>query len=166
MASLIGTIGGGLTWSGSVFVGVLISKGCDMTLMCLSGTAIMSLGFILASLATKVYATINRRSCLRLIALSRSDVASLPYTGHSRWHRIIDVILPRHITDSRVFRPSPRVCDGHHYGRVWRRWTGFRSRHPDIASALWRTCDTACSWGVELCDLRCYFLRSSAPSGV
>ncbi len=58
MASLIGTIGGGLTWSGSVFVGVLISKGCNMSLMCLSGAAIMSLGFILASLATKVYATI------------------------------------------------------------------------------------------------------------
>lgn len=54
MASLIGTIGGGLTWSGSVFVGVLISKGCDMTLMCLTGSALMSLGFILASLATKV----------------------------------------------------------------------------------------------------------------
>lgn len=57
MASLIGTIGGGLTWSGSVFVGALISKGCNMSLMCLSGAAIMSLGFILASLATKVDAT-------------------------------------------------------------------------------------------------------------
>ncbi|KAN0111594.1 MFS general substrate transporter [Russula decolorans] len=55
MASLIGTIGGGLTWSGSVFVGVLISKGCDMTLMCLTGSALMSLGFILASLATKLW---------------------------------------------------------------------------------------------------------------
>jgi hypothetical protein len=57
MASLIGTIGGGLTWSGSVFVGVLISKGCDMTLMCLTGSILMSLGFIIASLATKVYTT-------------------------------------------------------------------------------------------------------------
>ena len=56
MASLIGTIGGGLTWSGSVFVGVLISKGCNMSLMCLTGSALMSLGFILASLATKVHA--------------------------------------------------------------------------------------------------------------
>lgn len=58
MASLIGTIGGGLTWSGSVFVGLLISRGCNLSLMCLSGSAIMSLGFILASLATKVYAII------------------------------------------------------------------------------------------------------------
>jgi hypothetical protein len=54
MASLIGTIGGGLTWSGSVFVAMLISKGCDMCVMCLSGAALMSLGFILASLATRV----------------------------------------------------------------------------------------------------------------
>ena len=166
MASLIGTIGGGLTWSGSVFVGVLISKGCDMTLMCLFGTALMSLGFILASLATKVYASINRRSRFRLIFLSRSVVASLPHTGYSSWHRIIDVILPRHITHSRVLRPSPRICDGHYYGRVWRRWTGFRSRHPVVASASWCTCDTAYSWGVELCGLRCHFFRSSAPSGV
>jgi hypothetical protein len=57
MASLIGTIGGGLTWSGSVFVAMLISKGCDMCIMCLSGAAIMSLGFVLASLATKVCAS-------------------------------------------------------------------------------------------------------------
>jgi len=55
MTSLIGTIGGGLTWSGSVFVGILISKGCDMCLMCLSGSALMSLGFILASLSTKLW---------------------------------------------------------------------------------------------------------------
>jgi len=166
MASLIGTIGGGLTWSGSVFVGALISKGCNMTLMCLCGSALMSLGFILASLATKVYATNNRSSCFRLMFLIRSVVASPPYTGHSRRHRIINAILPCHITDSCVFRPSPRVCDGHCYVRVRRRWTGFRSRHPVITSALWCTCDAAYSWGVELCDLCCCFLRYSAPSGV
>lgn len=57
MASLIGTIGGGLTWSGSVFVAMLISKGCDMCLMCLSGAVLMSLGLVLASLATKVSAS-------------------------------------------------------------------------------------------------------------
>jgi len=65
MASLIGTIGGGLTWSGSVFVAMLISKGCNMNLMCLSGSALMSLGFILASLATKV--------CASIIAVSAFD---------------------------------------------------------------------------------------------
>ena len=108
----------------------------------------------------------DRRSCLRLIFLSRSVMASLPYTGHSRRHRIINVILPRHITDSCVFQPSPWVCDGHCHGRVRRRWTGFRSGHPVIASAPWCTCDTAYSWGVELCGLCCYFLRYSAPSGV
>ena len=107
-----------------------------------------------------------RRSCLRLIFLSRSVVASLPFTGSSRWHRIINVILPRHLTDSCVFQPSPWVCDGHCYGRLRRRWTGFRSRHPVIASALWCTRDTAYSRGVELCDLCCYFLRYAAPSGV
>ena len=93
-------------------------------------------------------------------------MASLPHAGYSRRHRIIDVILPGHIIDSCVFRPSPWFCDGHCYVRLRRRWTGFRSRHPDIASALWCTCDTAHSWGVELCDLCFSFLRYSAPSGV
>jgi hypothetical protein len=54
MTSLIGTIGGGLTWSGSLFVSYIISKGCNLSLMCLAGSAIMSLGLILSSLATKV----------------------------------------------------------------------------------------------------------------
>jgi hypothetical protein len=54
MTSLIGTIGGGLTWSGSIFVSVLLSSGCHLNLMCLAGAALMSLGFILASFATKV----------------------------------------------------------------------------------------------------------------
>ncbi|KAH9964200.1 major facilitator superfamily domain-containing protein [Russula dissimulans] len=55
MTSLIGTIGGGLTWSGSLFVSYIISKGCNLSLMCLAGSAIMSLGLILSSLATKLW---------------------------------------------------------------------------------------------------------------
>jgi len=54
LASLIGTIGSGLTWSGSILVGLIISKGFDLCLMCLAGSALMSLGFILASFATRV----------------------------------------------------------------------------------------------------------------
>ena len=108
----------------------------------------------------------NLDACLRLIFLSRSVVASLPFPGSSRRHRIINVILSRHIIDPCVFRPSPWVCDGHCHGRVRRRWTGFRSCHRVIASAFWSTCDAAYSWGVELCGLCCYFLCYSAPSGV
>ncbi|KAI0003801.1 major facilitator superfamily domain-containing protein [Russula compacta] len=53
--SLIGTIGGGLTWSGSLFVSLIISRGYDLSLMCLTGSALMSLGFILASFATRLW---------------------------------------------------------------------------------------------------------------
>lgn len=56
LASLVGTIGGGLTWSGSILVSLIISKGFDLCLMCLTGSALMSLGFILASFATRVCA--------------------------------------------------------------------------------------------------------------
>ena len=56
MVSLIGTIGSGLTWSGSIFVSLIISSGCDLRLMCLSGATIMSLGLLLSSLATQVCA--------------------------------------------------------------------------------------------------------------
>jgi hypothetical protein len=93
-------------------------------------------------------------------------VASVPDTGSSRRHRLLHVVLPCHITDSGVFRPSPWVCDGHCYGRIRRRWTNPSSRHPVIACALWGTCDTACSWGVELCDLYCSLLRDSPAPGV
>ncbi|KAH8992475.1 MFS general substrate transporter [Lactarius akahatsu] len=55
MVSLIGTIGSGLTWSGSIFVSLIISSGCDLRLMCLSGTTIMSLGLLLSSFATKLW---------------------------------------------------------------------------------------------------------------
>lgn len=55
MVSLIGTIGGGLTWSGSIFVSLIISSGCDLRLMCLSGATIMSLGLLLSSFATKLW---------------------------------------------------------------------------------------------------------------
>ncbi|KAI9454150.1 MFS general substrate transporter [Lactarius psammicola] len=55
MVSLIGTIGSGLTWSGSVFVSLIISSGCDLRLMCLSGATIMSLGLLLSSFATKLW---------------------------------------------------------------------------------------------------------------
>ncbi len=107
-----------------------------------------------------------RSSCPRLIFLLLSAVASLPHSSCSRRHRLINAVLPRHITDSCVFRPTPGVCDGHRYVRVWRRWTGFRSCHPVIARPLWCTCDTTYSWGVELCDLRLSLFRYSAPSGV
>ncbi|KAI0308322.1 MFS general substrate transporter [Multifurca ochricompacta] len=55
MAALVGTIGGGLTWSGSIFVSLIISSGCDLRLMCLAGAALMSMGLILASFATKLW---------------------------------------------------------------------------------------------------------------
>jgi len=55
LTSLIGTIGSGLTWSGSLLVGYIISKGCNLSLMCLAGSAIMSLGFVLSSLSTKLW---------------------------------------------------------------------------------------------------------------
>ncbi|KAH8990189.1 major facilitator superfamily domain-containing protein [Lactarius hatsudake] len=55
MVSLIGTIGSGLTWSGSIFVSLIISSGCDLRLMCLSGATIMSLGLLLSSFATKLW---------------------------------------------------------------------------------------------------------------
>jgi hypothetical protein len=37
-------------------VGLIISKGCDLCLMCLAGSALMSLGYILASFSTRVRA--------------------------------------------------------------------------------------------------------------
>jgi hypothetical protein len=40
---------------------------------------------------------------LWLMSPLEPDVASLPHTGNSRWHRLVDVVLSRHIIDSGVF---------------------------------------------------------------
>ena len=55
LVSLVGTIGSGLTWSGSIFVSPLISHIKHLKLLPLTGALVMSLGIILASFASRVY---------------------------------------------------------------------------------------------------------------
>ncbi|OBZ78981.1 Monocarboxylate transporter 12 [Grifola frondosa] len=55
LVSLVGTIGSGLTWSGSIFVNPLISRVENLKLVTLSGAFIMSLGIFLASFASKLW---------------------------------------------------------------------------------------------------------------
>lgn len=54
LVSLVGTIGTGLTWSGSIFVNPLIARTKHVQLIMLSGVFIMSLGIFLASFSTMV----------------------------------------------------------------------------------------------------------------
>jgi len=54
LVSLVGTIGSGLTWSGSIFVNPMISKIDNVKLITVSGAVIMSLGIVLASFSTRV----------------------------------------------------------------------------------------------------------------
>lgn len=54
LVSLVGTIGTGLTWSGSIFVNPMIARTKNIKLITLSGVVIMSLGLILASYSTRV----------------------------------------------------------------------------------------------------------------
>ncbi|KAI9507798.1 major facilitator superfamily domain-containing protein [Russula earlei] len=74
MAALIGTIGGGLTWSGSIPVAWIISKGCNMSLMCLAGSALMSIGLVLASLSTKQFSSASGRQCYTIPVTSLTPV--------------------------------------------------------------------------------------------
>ena len=165
MTSLIGTIGGGLTWSGSLLVSYIISKGCNLSLMCLAGSAIMSLGLVLSSLSTKVRsAGIAAPTSFHVVSLSA--VAPLHITSHPRRDRVIDVVLPCHITDSGVFRSSPRIGDGDRYGRFRRRWTGPGSRYADIVYAVWCSRHAAHSRSVELCCLYSDLVRDASPPGV
>ncbi|KAI0320052.1 MFS general substrate transporter [Amylostereum chailletii] len=55
LVSLVGTLGSGLTWSGSIFVSPLISRTDHLKILTLSGAIIMSLGIILASFATRLW---------------------------------------------------------------------------------------------------------------
>ncbi|KAJ7573617.1 MFS general substrate transporter [Mycena floridula] len=55
LVSLVGTIGSGLTWSGSIFVNPLIARTENIKLVTIAGTFIMSLGLILASFCTQLW---------------------------------------------------------------------------------------------------------------
>ncbi|KAF9465457.1 major facilitator superfamily domain-containing protein [Collybia nuda] len=55
LVSLVGTIGSGLTWSGSIFVNPMIARTENLKLITITGVVIMSLGLILASFSTKLW---------------------------------------------------------------------------------------------------------------
>ncbi|KAJ4465447.1 MFS general substrate transporter [Lentinula aciculospora] len=55
LVSLVGSIGAGLTWSGSVFMNPLIARIDNVKLVTFSGAFIMSLGLALASFATRIW---------------------------------------------------------------------------------------------------------------
>lgn len=55
LVSLVGTIGTGLTWSGSIFVNPLIARTQRVHFIMLSGVFVMSLGIFLASFSTELW---------------------------------------------------------------------------------------------------------------
>ncbi|KAF8079387.1 MFS general substrate transporter [Lyophyllum atratum] len=55
LVSLVGTIGSGLTWSGSIFVNPLVARVENLKIITLTGVIIMSLGLVLASFATRLW---------------------------------------------------------------------------------------------------------------
>ncbi|EEB94473.1 hypothetical protein MPER_06705 [Moniliophthora perniciosa FA553] len=55
LVSLVGTIGSGLTWSGSIFVNPLIARVERIKYVALAGAFIMSLGLALASFSTRLW---------------------------------------------------------------------------------------------------------------
>ncbi|KAI8990640.1 MFS general substrate transporter [Trametes punicea] len=55
LVSLVGTIGSGLTWSGSIFVNPLIGRVQNIKLISMGGAFIMSLGIFTASFCTELW---------------------------------------------------------------------------------------------------------------
>ncbi|EIW64477.1 MFS general substrate transporter [Trametes versicolor FP-101664 SS1] len=55
LVSLVGTIGSGLTWSGSIFVNPMIGRFDNVKLISLTGAFIMSVGIVLASFCTELW---------------------------------------------------------------------------------------------------------------
>ncbi|KIK62282.1 hypothetical protein GYMLUDRAFT_165254 [Collybiopsis luxurians FD-317 M1] len=55
LVSLVGSIGSGLTWSGSIFMNPLIARVENVKLVTFLGAFIMSLGLVLASFATRIW---------------------------------------------------------------------------------------------------------------
>ena len=101
LVSLVGTIGSGLTWSGSIFVNPLIGRYDNVKLISLVGAFVMSTGIVLASFATQVCLLI---SLPRLVNQSRLApvVAAVPDTGHSLRHWLKHVLLSPHVPHAGV----------------------------------------------------------------
>ncbi|EMD32616.1 hypothetical protein CERSUDRAFT_161575, partial [Gelatoporia subvermispora B] len=55
LVSLVGTIGRGLTWSGSIFVNPLMAKFDNLMIITLVGAFVMSMGLFLASFSTELW---------------------------------------------------------------------------------------------------------------
>ncbi|KAK7043104.1 hypothetical protein VNI00_008458 [Paramarasmius palmivorus] len=55
LVSFVGTIGTGLTWSGSIFVNPLMARLENIKLVALLGAFVMSLGLVLASFSTRLW---------------------------------------------------------------------------------------------------------------
>ncbi|KAF9064749.1 MFS general substrate transporter [Rhodocollybia butyracea] len=55
LVSLVGSIGTGLTWSGSIFMNPLVTRVDQIRLVTFAGAFLMSLGLILASFATQIW---------------------------------------------------------------------------------------------------------------
>ena len=121
LVSLVGTIGAGLTWAGSIFVNPWMARIQDVRIITLLGVILTSLGILLASFNTKVSIlftfasqqtfiyTLLVRGVLRFLV-----VATVPDTGDPLWHRVVYVLFPDHVPDSRLFRRTPRICNGTH----------------------------------------------------
>lgn len=54
LIAFIGTLGAGLTWGGSIVINPLMARTAEKRYITVSGVVLMSLGFGLASLATRV----------------------------------------------------------------------------------------------------------------
>ncbi|TKA64553.1 hypothetical protein B0A49_09939 [Cryomyces minteri] len=55
LIALVGTLGAGLTWGGSIVINPLMVRTKDRRYITVSGVILMSLGFALASLATRIW---------------------------------------------------------------------------------------------------------------
>ncbi|KAF5383380.1 hypothetical protein D9757_008389 [Collybiopsis confluens] len=55
LVSLVGSIGAGLTWSGSIFMNPLMTRAKNIQLITFAGAVVMSAGLVLASFATRIW---------------------------------------------------------------------------------------------------------------
>lgn len=104
LVSFVGTIGTGLTWSGSIFVNPLIARVKHLQLVMLSGVFIMSLGIFLASFSTKVGLQVTGLSQLTrsLTNVRIAAMAPIPYPSDSLRDRLFSILLSGALLDTDV----------------------------------------------------------------
>ena len=107
--ALVGTLGAGLTWGGSIYVNPIMARLKSFKPIALTGAILMSLGYFLASFSTQVgHVNLIAHHSSKVLYEIVSDLRPLTYMTQS-WHLLLTLGLLYGIGSSMLYFPLVTV---------------------------------------------------------